>query len=216
MSVVTVRLFWEDPYATSNQARVVKVDAGEVELDRSVLFAFSGGQESDSGSIGGHPVLEARVDGNRLVYTLPEGHGLRAGDEVGVAIDWERRYALMRLHFAAELVLEMVCAALPGVERIGAHIARDKARIDFTWPTSIAPRLPEIAERVRSVVASDLPIRSDWSDRASGRRFWEVEGVAKVPCGGTHLRRTGEVGAVALKRKNVGLHKERVEIRLIG
>ena len=135
---MTVRLFWEDPYATSNDAVVTAVDSADVELDRSVLFAFSGGQESDFGSIGGHHVLQARLDGARLVYTLPDGHGLRVGDPVRVAIDWERRYALMRLHFAAELVLEMVSAALPGVERIGAHIAQEKARIDFVWPTSIA------------------------------------------------------------------------------
>jgi Ser-tRNA(Ala) deacylase AlaX len=212
---VTVRLFWEDPYATSNDAVVTVVDSADVELDRSVLFAFSGGQESDFGWIGGHRVLQARLDGARLVYTLPDGHGLQAGDPVRVVIDWERRHALMRLHFAAELVLEMVSAALPGVERIGAHIAQEKARIDFVWPNSIAPLLPDIAEKVRSIVEADLPIRSEWSDRGAGRRFWEVDGVARVPCGGTHLRRTGEVGRLALKRKNVGQHKERVEIRLL-
>lgn len=213
---MTVRLFWEDPYADRNAARVVTVEGDVVELDRSVFFAFSGGQESDAGTIAGHPVLEARLEAGRLLYRLPADHGLSVGSAVDVVIDRERRYALMRLHFAAELVLEMVCAALPGVVRIGAHIAQDKARIDFVWPTNIAPLLPEIAERVHALVAADLSIRSDWSDREAGLRFWELEGVARVPCGGTHLRRTGEVGPVTLKRRNVGQHKERVEIRLAG
>lgn len=123
---------------------------------------------------------------------------------------------MMRLHFAAELVLELVCAELPGIDRIGAHIAEDKARIDFSWPTSLAPLIPTITDRVGSLVEADLPIRSDWSDRAAGRRFWELEGVARVPCGGTHPRRTGEVGPIALKRKNVGRDKERLEIRLLA
>ncbi|HAE50502.1 MAG TPA: alanyl-tRNA editing protein, partial [Tistrella mobilis] len=48
------------------------------------------------------------------------------------------------------------------------------------------------------------------------RRYWEVEGVARVPCGGTHLRRTGEVGAITLKRVNVGKGKERIEMRLVA
>jgi len=139
---------------------------------------------------------------------------LRVGESVGVEINWERRYTLMRLHFAAELVLEMVCAALPRVERIGAHISEDKARNDFVWSSNIAPLLPAIAARVAALVRADLPIRSEFSDRTTGRRYWEVEGVAKVPCGGTHLRRTGEVGEVLLKRKNVGQGKERIEIRL--
>jgi alanyl-tRNA synthetase len=142
---VTDRLFWEDPYATSNEAVVTTVNSADIELDRSVLFAFSGGQECDLGWIGGHRVLQARLDGARLIYPLPDGHGLQVDDPVQVVIDWECRYALMRLHFAAELVLEMVSAALPGVERIGAHIAQDKARIDIFWPTSIATLLPDIA-----------------------------------------------------------------------
>jgi Ser-tRNA(Ala) deacylase AlaX len=121
----------------------------------------------------------------------------------------------MRLHFAAELLLEVVCATLAGVEKIGAHIAAEKARIDFKWRESVAPLLPEIQQRVAQIVASDLPIRSAFSDERAGKRYWEVEGIARVPCGGTHLRRTGEVGALALKRRNVGRDKERVEIRLV-
>jgi len=213
---MTVRAFWDDPYAARIEATIAAVSGADVELDRTIFFAFSGGQESDAGSIGGHEVLQARLDEPRLIYTLANGHGLRVGDRVMVEIDWARRYALMRLHFSAELVLEMVCAALPGVRRIGAHIARDKARIDFEWPESIAPLLPAIVERVAGIVNADLPIVSAYSDPATNRRYWEVAGVARVPCGGTHLKRTGEVGELALKRKNVGGGKERVEIRLVA
>jgi Ser-tRNA(Ala) deacylase AlaX len=212
---VTRRHFWTDPYATELDARVVAVDGADIELDRTIFFAFSGGQESDAGTIGGVPVVAARLDGQRIVYTMPESHGLVAGDTIRVRIDWERRYRLMRLHFAAELLLEVVCATLAGVEKIGAHIAAEKARIDFKWRESVAPLLPEIQQRVAQIVASDLPIRSAFSDERAGKRYWEVEGIARVPCGGTHLRRTGEVGALALKRRNVGRDKERVEIRLV-
>lgn len=211
---MTVRHFWIDPYATRLDAVVTAVQGSEIELDRTIFFAFSGGQESDAGTIGGRTVCEARLDGDRLVYTLPDAHGLKVGDAVQIAIDWDRRYRLMRLHFAAELVLEIVCAELSGVERIGAHISPDKARIDFAWPQSIAAHLAAVSERVATIVRNDLPIRSAFSDAASGRRYWEVEGVARVPCGGTHLRRTGEVGGLTLKRSNVGKCKERVEIRL--
>jgi len=212
---MTMRLFWTDPYATRAEARVVGVDGNDVELDRTIFFAFSGGQESDAGTIAGRAVLRARLDADRLLYTLSDGHGLQVGEQVVVEIDWTRRYALMRLHFAAELVFEMICAALPGVERVGAHIAQDKARIDFAWPDSIAPLLPTVGEQVAAIVRADLPIRSDFSDADLGRRYWEVQGVAKVPCGGTHLRRTGEVGRITLKRKNPGRGKERVEILLV-
>ena len=190
------------------------VQGAEVELDRTVFFAFSGGQESDHGTIAGLAVQGAVLDGQRIRYTLPDDHGLAVGQNVVVEIDWSRRYALMRLHFAAELVLEMTCAALPGVERIRAHIVQDKARIDFAWHESLSSLLPSVEERVDAIVRADLPMRSAFSDPIAGRRYWEVDGVARVPCGGTHLRRTGEVGRVVLKRRNPGKEKERVEIQL--
>jgi Ser-tRNA(Ala) deacylase AlaX len=206
--------FWVDPYQTTFDTTVAAVDGANVTLQSTIFFAFSGGQESDAGSIGGHPVLAARKDGLEIVYTLAEGHGLIAGQAVRIEIDWARRYRLMRLHFAAELVLELACKALPGVDKVGAHIAQDKARIDFVWPQSIAPLLPEIAAEANAIVAADLPIVCAFDDEAGERRYWEIAGFSRVPCGGTHVRRTGEVGAIRLKRNNIGRGKERVEIYL--
>lgn len=213
---MTERVFWNDPYLTTLDARVVAVAGNEVRLDRTILFAFSGGQESDRGTIGGREVLAARKDGADIVYTLAADHGLHAGDTVALAIEWPRRYRLMRLHFAAELVLELVVRALPGVQKIGAHIGEDRARIDFAWPESIAQTLPVIAAQAAEIIAGNRPIISAFSDAERGLRYWEVEGLARVPCGGTHLRTTGEVGALLLKRRNVGKDKERIEITLAG
>ena len=136
------------------------------------------------------------------------------GQAVRIEIDWARRYRLMRLHFAAELVLELVCKALAGVDKVGAHIAQEKARIDFVWPQSIAPLLPGIAARANEIVAADLPIVCAFDDEANERRYWEIAGFSRVPCGGTHVKRTGEVGPIKLKRNNIGRGKERVEIYL--
>ncbi|OQS35296.1 alanyl-tRNA editing protein [Chromobacterium haemolyticum] len=206
--------FWVDPYQTELHTTVAHVDGSRVWLDATIFYAFSGGQESDSGSIGGRPVLRAEKQDQDIVYTLPDGHGLSADDAVTVAIDWPRRYRLMRLHFAAELVLETICRELPDAEKIGAHIAEDKARIDFALVQPITPRLPTIAAKVQALIDADLPIVSAYSDAANQRRYWELPGLCRVPCGGTHLRRSGEVGELRLKRKNVGQGKERVEITL--
>jgi Ser-tRNA(Ala) deacylase AlaX len=213
---VTKKIFWTDPYLTRLETRVASVAGAEVALEATIFYALSGGQESDAGTIGDRPVLEARKSGTDILYRLPEDHGLAVGDAVTVAIDWERRYRLMRLHFAAEVVLERAYKNLAGIEKIGAHIAADKARIDFEWAVPITPSLPLLGEGLRQIVESDQPIVSAFSDEAAQRRYWEVPGFARVPCGGTHLKRTGEVGAVTLKRRNVGKGKERVEIVLVG
>jgi Ser-tRNA(Ala) deacylase AlaX len=209
---MTDKLFWPDPYRTDLETRVAAVDGDDITLAETIFYAFSGGQESDAGTIGGYPVLRAEKSGRSIRYTLPPGHTLEPGDPVTVSIDWERRYALMRLHFAAEIVLELVYQTLPGIEKVGAHIAPDKARLDFAWDGNISELFPAIDQRAAALVAADSPIVSAFSDEAKEERYWEIEGFARVPCGGTHLRTTGEVGAIRLKRKNPGRGKERIEI----
>lgn len=210
----TLKRFWDDPYLCVLDTSIAAIDGAQVELAQTIFYAESGGQESDAGTIGGIAVLDARKRERGIVYTLAQTPAWRVGDAVRVEIDWARRYRLMRLHFAAEVVLELAYRTWPSIEKIGAHIGPDKARIDFAWQESIASALPGLQAQVASMIAANAPIVSAYADEASERRYWEVEGFARVPCGGTHLRRTAEVGAVTLKRKNVGRGKERIEIAL--
>src|SRR4051794_20293373 len=128
---MTTKVFWQDPYLTTLDTTITSVIDSDVTVAQTILYAFSGGQERDFGTIAGRAVLEARKQSNEIIYTLDDVQGLASGDRVHMALDWERRYALMRLHFAAELVLELTYRACATVEKIGAHIAQDKARIDF-------------------------------------------------------------------------------------
>jgi len=209
---LTEKVFWANPYRTELATRVCRVDGNEVTLAETIFFAFSGGQESDEGTIGERAVLAARRDGRDIAYTLENGHGLKVGDVVQVKIDWARRYRLMRLHFAAELVLVLVSRSLRSVRKIGAHIARDKARIDFACDHNIAAVFPEVTRLALEMVAADRVIVTAFSDVAAEQRYWEIDGFARVPCGGTHVRRTGEIGPIELKRRNSGKGKERIEI----
>ena len=207
---------WEDPYRTIAATTIASVNGDIVTVAETVFYAESGGQESDRGTIGGYVVLEARKDGTAIYYRLPPEHGLAVGQAVDIEIDWERRYRLMRLHFAAEVVLELVYRDYGPVEKTGAHIAEDKARIDFAWDGSIGSILPDLQTRAQAIVDADQPITSAYSDRVAERRYWQIEEFAKVPCGGTHLKRTGEVGTIKLKRRNPGKGRERIEITVDG
>ena len=211
---MTSKIFWDDPYQSKLNTRIKSVKGNEVTVDATIFYAFSGGQESDHGTFNDFPVVEARKSGMDIIYTLPAQHGLQKGDEVFMQIDWSRRYRLMRLHFAAEVVLEIVYKTLHGIEKIGAHIAEDKARLDFAWPQNISAIFPQLQQQLQQLVVADSPIQSQFSDEAMQRRYWEVENFARVPCGGTHLKSTAEIGEVTLKRKNIGSQKERIEIRL--
>jgi Ser-tRNA(Ala) deacylase AlaX len=209
---MTRKVFWQDPYLTKLDTRVAGVAEDKITVEETIFYAFSGGQESDQGTIGGRRVLEARKQEHEIVYTLEAGHGLQAGDAVRMQIDWERRYRLMRLHFAAEIVLELAYRHLKPIEKIGAHIAADKSRIDFEWGRNIATMFPLIGGEANRLIEENHPIVSAYHDEPSEERYWEIQGFSRVPCGGTHIRRTGEIGPVELKRKNIGKGKERIEI----
>jgi Ser-tRNA(Ala) deacylase AlaX len=209
---MTQKIFWEDPYLTQLETRITSVNGNDMTVEQTIFFASSGGQESDDGNIGDNRVLQARTEGREIVYTLENGHGLKPGDQVRMKINWERRYQLMRLHFAAEIVLELVYRKLDSIKKIGAHIAQDKARIDFEWGENISKVLPVIQKEALGIIETNQEIISAFSDEETEERYWEVRGFARVPCGGTHLRRTGEIGEIELKRKNPGKGKERIEI----
>lgn len=208
------KIFWENPYQSQLHTCVIEVAGNRVAFAETIVFSFSGGQESDKAYINTLPIIDSKIEGKIIYYSLPDNHGLSIGDQVLMEIDWPRRYKLMRYHFAAELILELVTRIL-SIKKIGAHIAEDKARIDFLYENNIATHLAEILTEYNKIIAKDIPIKTGYSDIENQKRYWEIEGFARVPCGGTHVKSTAEVGPITLKRINLGKGKERIEIRLI-
>lgn len=208
------KVFWDNPYQTQLTTKVASVNGNEVLFDETIIFSFCGGQESDKATVNDIPVIASRMEGNLIYYALPENHGLKSGDTVIQRIDWPRRNRLMRLHFAAELILELVTQNY-GLEKVGAHIAETKSRIDFKADTNISAHFPEILQKYNAIIAADLPIEKGFTDEATQRRYWKIDGFAQVPCGGTHVKTMAEVGYVTLKRDRPGKGIERIEIRLI-
>ncbi len=221
------KVFWDNPYQHTLTTKVASVHGNQVLFEETIAYSFAGGQESDTAHVNGIPLLDSKREENLIYYTLPENHlgfassfaeqaklPFKVGDTVTMTIDWPRRSNLMRLHFAAELILEIVTQNYH-LEKIGAHIAQTKSRIDFISPENISPLLEPILAEYNEIIKKDLPIHKGYSDLETQRRFWKIDGFAQVPCGGTHVNSTGEVGFVTLKRDRVGKNKERIEIRLV-
>src|SRR5579862_4082194 len=164
------KVFWENPYQTNLITNVISVDGNIVLFDATIAYSFAGGQESDKATVNGIPILDSKIEGHLIYYTLPENHGLAVGDQVTMIIDWPRRNRLMRLHFAAELILEIVTQKY-GYEKIGAHIAETKARIDFIADRNISEHFDEILAIYNEIIKSNKEIQKDYSDVANKRRF---------------------------------------------
>ena len=208
------KLFRTNPYLETCKATITSVKNGEFTLNQTVFFAFAGGQQSDSGTIAGFPVKEARVLGTEIYYLLGEGTGLKKGDSVVVDIDIEKRRKVMRLHSAAHLVYGIFSEQTGLKKLIGSNVTEDKARIDFGHETSIAELLPPVEKEANDLIEAGLPIRT-YPDKDNPDKWWWECGTMKFPCGGTHIKSLGEIGKIKLKRKNIGAGKERIEITLV-
>lgn len=208
------KVFWEDPYQIELQTTITSIAGNVLTLKETIAYAFSGGQQSDDGTINDHKILKSQKNGKEIYYTIDNDHNLETGDTVQLKIDWDKRYRLMKLHFAAEVILELVNQNFNRPQKIGANITSEKARIDFIWENNISEMFPLLEQRAKELIESDKPIISAFSNEADEIRYWKIEGFGQVPCGGTHIKRTSELGALRLKRERQGKSKERIEIYL--
>ncbi len=209
-------MFWQDPYLQKLDAVITYLDKNEIILDKTIIFSFSGGQESDYATIGGNSVIDSRIENKEIIYSINPEYEMFEGQKIKMHIDWPRRYRLMRLHFAAELVLELVYRNYNKPYKTGAHINPAKARLDFEWNGNITEAIDKIRPDLEKLIIENHNIRSYFTDEKNEIRCWEIEGFACVNCGGTHLRTTGEIGQVRLKRNNIGKGRERIEITLVN
>jgi alanyl-tRNA synthetase len=211
------RLYYDDAYTTRFAARVREAGAfagrPALELERTYFYPESGGQQADRGSLGASAVLDVQADDDGRVWHVVESASAAAGEALEGAIDWERRFDAMQQHTgqhvlsaAFERVLDAATlSSTLGDERSVIEVARG----DMDWRT-----LERVEEAANRVVWEDRPIALHWVDDEGVKRFRlrkppAVSGrirIVEVPdwdvsaCGGTHTRRTGEVGVIKVVR----------------
>lgn len=210
---MTIKLFRQNPYMFHNEATVMSVMGPEVVLDKSIFFAFAGGQESDSGSIGGINVREATVAGENIVYILAEVPKFEEADTVQVVVDKEKRMKIMRLHSAAHIVYAIFKDMTGEQKLIGSNVYSEKSRIDYARDEPLTEVILKLQKKVDEFLSAPHEIKTYPDEKQPDRWWWECEGW-KMPCGGTHVKNTSEIGKLVLKRKNLGKGKERIEITL--
>lgn len=226
------KVFWDNPYQQELETTVSQVNGNEIVFSETIGFSESGGQEGDVVTVNNIKALSSRMDKGvpfLIYYAFPSGHCFRPGMNVMMKIDWQRRSRLMRLHFACELVLVLMNRLFNGtqegielkpeeidtiIRKRGAHMAETGARVDFECEINIAVYFPRLLEEYNKIIAADYPIEKGFLDEAKQIRYWRIPGIATVPCGGTHVHSTGEVGAIELKRERANKGVERIRIFL--
>ena len=134
---MTVKLYLESieaAYARTFDAQVVAIDGNSIVLDRTLFYPLGGGQHWDTGVLSGPNgdinVQEVRGRGD-VQHTVETEHQLVVGDEVRGTVDWDTRYAHMRMHTAQHLMSGIAYELFNGVRTVGNQIHAEKSRIDF-------------------------------------------------------------------------------------
>jgi len=237
---MTEQLYRTDAYLRDCSARVLAInEGGGIVLDRTVFYAAAGGQPGDKGSLevdggGACPIATTVYDADKttIVHVPTEGAGRPApGQTVRAVLDWEQRSRLMRMH----TTLHLLCALIK-FPVTGGQVNPDDSRLDFDIEDASAVDKDKLTTDLNALIAADHPVSERWITDAelaanpqlvrtmavkpptgTGRVRLVVIGeggsVDLQPCGGTHVKRTGEIGKVVVtKIEKKGKQNRRIRV----
>jgi misacylated tRNA(Ala) deacylase len=223
---MTEQVYRDDAYLKTCEARVLGVnDRGGIVLDRTIFYATGGGQPGDTGLLeieGAAAVPVATTvygeDKVEIVHVAQEGAALpEPGARALCRIDWERRYRHMRMHTC----MHLLCSIIP-YPVTGGQVGAETSRLDFDIEDAGAVDKDQLTQELNRLIAADHPVSQRWitddelaanpdlvrtmtvkPPMGSGRVRLMAIGDGTVdlqPCGGTHVRSTGEIGPVEVQK----------------
>ena len=232
---MTHALFQEDAYLRECNAQVRHSSADGIVLDQTVFYPLGGGQPGDQGVLrwgDGEetPIMDTRKGENQEIihFPLPTATLPPVGADVQVVLDWERRYRHMRMHTCLHLL-----GAVLTFPVTGGSIGAQKSRLDFDMVDPVDKAT--VTAALNALIVRDDPVETVWiteaeldaqpelvrtlsvkPPRGAGRiRLLKIADIDLQPCGGTHLKRTGEIGpATVSKVEKKGRQNRRVHVIL--
>lgn len=204
----TERLYYRDPYLRRFDAIVSGVEGDRVYLDSTAFYPASGGQPSDRGVLDGAEVIDVIDEGDRIAHVIT---GPAPSGAVGGEIDWRRRFDHMQQHSGQHL-LSAVLVELLDIPTLSFHLGEEVSTIDVGAASIDAGGIARVQERANEVVFENRPIGISFehaseaqdlrkpSEREGELRIITIAGLDRSACGGTHVRTTGEVGLISIRK----------------
>jgi len=207
---VTERLYYQDAYLAAFQATVLERadDGRRLYLDRTAFYPTSGGQPHDTGRLGGVEVVDVVDEGERIAHLVaaPVPAGTIRGE-----VDWARRFDLMQQHTGQHL-LSAVLEDLYGFHTVSVHFGQDASTLDLDTPAITPEQVAAAETRANLVVTENRPVSIGFedaaeaaglrkpSDRTGPLRIVTILELDRSACGGTHVRATGEIGPILIRK----------------
>jgi alanyl-tRNA synthetase len=221
--MATRRLYYDDSFEQEFTARVLTCEPAmvtvspqaqapgwEVLLDRTVFYPGSGGQPHDLGKLGAANVLGVRDLGDEIVHLVDQP--LERGEVQG-CINWARRFDHMQQHSGQHLLSAMLQERF-GLPTVSFHLGTELSTIDVRGAEPTEEILEGAERAANAVIFEDRPVNVRYGtaeqlsqlgvrkevDREGILRFIEIESADLQPCGGTHVKRTGQIGMLLVRR----------------
>jgi len=226
---LTEKLFWQDAYIKEFEATVVSTQGNRLVLDRTAFNPRGGGLVSDLGTIESQALAEVVKEGDEIFHVFQAPPALAAGTKVHCALDWARRYRIMRMHTTAH-ILSSVVHGETGALITGNQISPDESRVDFDLDAFDKEKMSSYVEQVNSVVGRGVEVRSFFMKREEAMkmpglvklanaappsvetlRIVQIGDVDTQADGGVHVKNTSEIGkVVGLRTENKGKKNRRL------
>jgi len=208
--VTTERLYYTDSYLTAFNAAVLEqTDGGRrVYLDRTAFYPTSGGQPFDTGSLGGVRVMDVVDEEDRIAHLLAAPLTARTVEGV---VDWPRRFDHMQQHTGQHL-LSAVLAERYGYSTVSVHFGPLSSTLDLDVGAMSPEEIRRAEAEANAIAAENRPVEISFEaaatapglrkapDRSGTIRVVTIRDLDRSACGGTHVRSTGEIGALLLRK----------------
>lgn len=218
---MTERLYYTDSYLCDFEAAVVDRadDSRRIYLDRTAFYPTSGGQPFDRGLLNGVEVIDVIDEGDRVAHLLATP---LSDDRVVGRVDWGRRFDHMQQHSGQHL-LSAVLAEQLGQQTTGVHFGRESSTLDLATASLGPEHVQRAEERANEKVAENRPVEVTFeeaqlatglrkaSDRKGELRIVTIRDLDRSACGGTHVRSTGEIGCILIRKIERVRHGTRLE-----
>ncbi len=219
---MTHRLYFTDATLTEFDAQVVSIDGTRVRLDKTAFYPTSGGQQFDTGVLGGSKVVDVIDEEDAIVHVLEAAPSFAVGATVHGKVDWARRFDHMQQHTGQHL-LSALLDDMMGGKTASVHFGAESATIDVDGPMITRDKAVKLEARANAVIAENRPVTVAFEDaataaalrKASDRtgllRIVTIADIDRSACGGTHVAATGQIGALLIRRLEKYKNLTRVE-----
>ena len=207
---MTEKLYYEDSHRTEFDAVVLTCEAADggfwVTLDRTAFYPTGGGQDADTGTLGGAAVSDVAESDGQIRHFCDRP--LAVGASVHGCVDWATRFFRMQQHSGEHIVSGLI-HQYHGYDNVGFHMGKDCMTLDFSGPLSDED-LRRVERDANEIVAKNLPVKTSFHESGTLKevayrskkalegtvRLVEIPHADLCACCGTHVDFTGEIGLI--------------------